>query len=146
MHNRENFSLDVVNFFHVKGISIVEGPIESLAPDPERKPDMFTASLIDDDYHVVEIESYETLDAAIAEMVRMGWEETADRLLSSPVLIRDDDNHVVAVISYTPDPDEPDYPLLCVHFTRTDKLSLFRWHQTADGYEGRLASESYIAK
>jgi hypothetical protein len=95
---------------------------------------MFTASLVD---KVLDIESYLTLEDALLDMVRMGWEETADRLLSSPVLVRDDDGHVVAIISYTPDPDEPDYPILVIHFLATNALSAYRRHEFRDSYEAR---------
>src|SRR5271157_6362047 len=103
---------------------------------------MYTAFLID---KTLDLESYETLDAAIAEQLQNGWEEEADKLLSSPVLIRhDEDGTIAAVFTYTPDPDDTEHPLLCVHWTATNKLSLFRWHDTGDGYEGRLVHQSYM--
>jgi hypothetical protein len=93
---------------------------------------MFTASLTD----ATEIESYLTLEDALIDMLHVGWEDSADRLLSSPVLVRDDDDgHVVAIISYTPDPDEPDYPILVIHFTATNALSAYRRHEFRDSHE-----------
>jgi hypothetical protein len=84
---------------------------------------MFTLSVIDETF---EYASYTTLDEAIAEIVRTGWKNDASYLLSSPVLVHDERGHVVAIGSYTLDPDDIGHPLLTIHITGSKVLTHYK--------------------
>ena len=102
---------------------------------------MFTAHLVNT---TTNLENYPTLEDAILEQVRYGWEEETDLLLRSPILIADETGAFVAIVSYSPDPEHPDHPLLTVHWTHTGRFSLFRWTQFRDSYDGILVAQGGI--
>ncbi len=102
---------------------------------------MFTAYLVNT---TTDLESYPTLEAAILEQVRYGWEEETALLLRSPILIADETGAVVAIVSYLPDPEHPDHPFLTVHWTHMGRFSLFRWTPFRDSYEGILVAQGEI--
>lgn len=100
---------------------------------------MYNAFLINTTYKT-EIETYETLNAAIAEQIKFGWEAEASDLLSCPVLIVDSKLCVAAIISYAVNPLDVDHPLLRVLWTETGKVSTYKWHAFRDSYEARMVT------
>ena len=50
------------------------------------------------------------------------------------------------MITYTPDPEDGQHPLLIVHNTRTNQLSAYRYHALRASYEARLAATTYLSE
>ena len=91
---------------------------------------MFTAyNLVDNDCS--EIESYETLQAAIEDFTtKIGWENDGACLQRTVVHILSGDL-TAATITYSPNPYDPVYPLMNVHVTGEREVQLYErqpWH------------------
>jgi hypothetical protein len=102
-----------------------------------------TARIVD---KATKIETYDSLDDALAEQIRIGWEDEAEMLMSNPMLFTDSAGAIVAVITYTPDLENGQHPLLIVHNTRTNQLSAYRYHAFRVSYEARLAATTYLSE